>query len=235
MKQTTISLQLADQSIKYPRGIIEDVLVKVDKYIFPTDFVVLDMEQDQEVPLILGRLFLATGRALIDVQKGELTLRVNKEEIMFNIYQTMRFLEDPSTCFRVDVIEQCVVEAFQEDVPVDHLERCITTSSHAHDFNNFAICESDLPFVSEEFLHYIFALGALQQVTSLSNEVERLEPMVAKTDSVISIEEVQQTTTPELKQLPEHLRYAFLGDSYTFPGLLRHHLHPDKRKSCCVC
>ena len=102
-------------------------------------------------------------------------------------------------------------------MPADHLERCITTLSHAHDFNNFAVCESDLSFVSEELLHYVFVLGALQQVTSLSNEVERLEPMVAKMDSVISIEEVQQTTTLELKQLPEHLCYEFLGDSYTFP------------------
>ena len=91
MKQTTISLQLVDRSIKYPRGIIEDVLVKVDKFIFPTDFMVLDMEENQEVPLILGQPFLVMGRALIDVQKGELTLRVNKEEVMFNIYQAMRF------------------------------------------------------------------------------------------------------------------------------------------------
>ena len=103
----------------------------------------------------------------------------------------MRFPEDLSTCFQVDVIDQCVVEAFQEDVPADHLERCISTSFHAHDFNNSAVCESGLPFVSGEFLHYVFALGALQQVTSLSNEVERLELMVAKTDSVISIEKVQ--------------------------------------------
>ena len=109
---------------------------------------------------------------------------------MFNTYQAMRFPEDPSTCFWVDVIEQCVVEAFQEDVPADHLERCITTSSHAHDFNNSA-CESDLPFVSEEFVHYVFALGTLQQVTSLRNKVERLEPIVAQTDSVISTEKVQ--------------------------------------------
>ena len=85
-------------------------------------------------------------------------------------------------------------------MPTNHLERCITTSSHAHDFNNFAVCESDLPFVNEEFLHYVFALGALQQVISLSNEVEWLEPMVAKTDSIIFTEKVQQTTTPELKQ-----------------------------------
>ena len=85
MKQTTISLQLVDWSIKYPRGIKEDELVKVDKFVFPADFVVLDMEEDQEVPLILGRPFLATRRAFIDVQKGELTLRVNKEEVIFNI------------------------------------------------------------------------------------------------------------------------------------------------------
>ncbi|XP_073017738.1 uncharacterized protein [Primulina eburnea] len=75
VKPTTISLQLADRSIKYPRGIVEDVLVKVDKFIFPVDFVVLDMEEDREIPLILGRPFLATGKALIDVQKGELVLR----------------------------------------------------------------------------------------------------------------------------------------------------------------
>ncbi|XP_073133564.1 uncharacterized protein [Henckelia pumila] len=66
-KSTRMSLQLADRSIKYPRGIIEDVLVKVDKFIFPVDFMVLDMEEDLDMPLILGRPFLATGKALIDV------------------------------------------------------------------------------------------------------------------------------------------------------------------------
>ncbi|XP_062108233.1 uncharacterized protein LOC133819084 [Humulus lupulus] len=71
-KPTTITLQLADRSLAHPRGIIEDVLVKVDKFIFPADFIVLDMEEDANVPIILGRPFLATGQALIDVQKGEL-------------------------------------------------------------------------------------------------------------------------------------------------------------------
>nr|CAN69639.1 hypothetical protein VITISV_040272 [Vitis vinifera] len=67
VKPTTVSLQLADRSIKHPRGIIEDVLVKVDKFIFSVDFIVLEMEEDRDVPLILGRPFLATGRTLIDV------------------------------------------------------------------------------------------------------------------------------------------------------------------------
>ncbi|XP_075515743.1 uncharacterized protein LOC142550555 [Primulina tabacum] len=69
IKPTTIFLQLADRSIKYPRVVVEDVLVKVDKFIFPVDFVVLDMVEDREIPLILGRPFLATGKAMIDVEK----------------------------------------------------------------------------------------------------------------------------------------------------------------------
>ena len=72
VKPTTVSLQLADRSIKHPRGIIEDVLVKVDKFIFPADFIVLHMEEDREIPLILGRPFLATCRLLIDVHQGKL-------------------------------------------------------------------------------------------------------------------------------------------------------------------
>ncbi|KAJ8762772.1 hypothetical protein K2173_022901 [Erythroxylum novogranatense] len=67
-KPTTISLQLADRSITYPRGIIEDVLVKVEKFIFPMDFLVLDMEEDIDIPIILGRPFMATARTIIDVQ-----------------------------------------------------------------------------------------------------------------------------------------------------------------------
>ena len=68
VKETSMTLQLADRSIRRPKGVIEDTLVKIDKFNFPVDFVVLDMEEDCDVPLILGRPFLATTRALIDVQ-----------------------------------------------------------------------------------------------------------------------------------------------------------------------
>ncbi|KAI3465800.1 hypothetical protein Pfo_022463 [Paulownia fortunei] len=78
----TIGGSFFDKALCDLGAIVEDVLVKVDKFIFPADFVVLDMEEDQEIPLILGRPFLATGRALIDVQRGELTLRVNEDEVM---------------------------------------------------------------------------------------------------------------------------------------------------------
>ncbi|KAK5846023.1 hypothetical protein PVK06_002289 [Gossypium arboreum] len=88
-KPTRMSIQLADRSVKYPRRIIEDVLVKLDKFIFPVDFVVLDIDEYVEVPLILGRPFLATTRAIIDVGDGKLVLRVGDEEIIFKIYDAM--------------------------------------------------------------------------------------------------------------------------------------------------
>ncbi|XP_027337120.1 uncharacterized protein LOC113850776 [Abrus precatorius] len=78
---TSISLQLADSSITYPRGIVEDVLVKVDKFMFHADFIVLDMEEDDEVPIILGRPFLAIRRTIIDVQQGKLTLRLTARDL----------------------------------------------------------------------------------------------------------------------------------------------------------
>ena len=86
---TTITLQMADRSMAQPEGVLEDVLVKVGKFIFPVDFVVMKMEEDNQVPLLLGRPFLATGAALIDVQKGELTLRVGNEAMHFNLDKSL--------------------------------------------------------------------------------------------------------------------------------------------------
>ena len=82
---TTVTLQMADQTMEKPEGVIEDVLVKVAKFIFPVHFIILDMEEDSQVPLLLGRPFLTTGAALIDMQKGVLTLRVGEEAANFNL------------------------------------------------------------------------------------------------------------------------------------------------------
>ena len=75
-KSTTISLKPADRSYQHPQGVVENVIVKVGTFILPADFVILDMEEDDTVPIILGRPFLATGKAQINVQEGELKLRV---------------------------------------------------------------------------------------------------------------------------------------------------------------
>ncbi|XP_020237836.1 uncharacterized protein LOC109817051 [Cajanus cajan] len=80
VKPTRMTLQLAERSIKYPHGIVEDLLVKVDKFFFPVDFVVMDMEEDSEVPLILGRPFMKTAKVIIDVDDGKLKVRVHGDE-----------------------------------------------------------------------------------------------------------------------------------------------------------
>ncbi|XP_027361379.1 uncharacterized protein LOC113869313 [Abrus precatorius] len=92
VKPTSITLQLADKSFTYPYGIVEHLLVKIDKFIFRADFVILDIEVDADIPLILGRPFLATWRALIDVQKGELMLRVQDEKVTFNVLKHSNIL-----------------------------------------------------------------------------------------------------------------------------------------------
>ncbi|GJZ93778.1 DNA-directed DNA polymerase [Tanacetum coccineum] len=72
LKPTKMSIQLADRSIKYPIGVCENLLVKISKFIFPVDFVVLEIDEDELVPIILERPFLTTARAVIDVHEGKL-------------------------------------------------------------------------------------------------------------------------------------------------------------------
>ncbi|GJV43480.1 reverse transcriptase domain-containing protein [Tanacetum coccineum] len=138
---TCMTLELADRSITKPIGIAEDVYLKVGKFKFPADFVVVDFDADPRVPLILGRSFLKTGRALIDVYEGELTLRVGKEAVTFNLDQTSRYSSnyDEMTANRIDVIEMACEEYSQEvlgfsDViasgnPTPYYDPIVSTSS----------------------------------------------------------------------------------------------------------
>nr|GEV81755.1 reverse transcriptase domain-containing protein [Tanacetum cinerariifolium] len=114
---TRMTFELEDRSITHPKGVAEDVFVKVGKFHFPTDFVVVDFEADPRVPLILGRSFLRIGRALIDVYREEITLRVNDESITFNLNQTMRYSStyDDTSMNKVDVID-IACEEFVQDV-----------------------------------------------------------------------------------------------------------------------
>nr|GEU68304.1 reverse transcriptase domain-containing protein [Tanacetum cinerariifolium] len=121
-----MTLELADRSISCLVGVAEDVYVKVGTFHFLADFVVVDFNVDPRVPLILERSFLKTGRALIDVFEGELTLRVGKEAITFNLDQTSRYSANYNdmTAKRIDIIDmaceeysQEVLEAFLNDDP----------------------------------------------------------------------------------------------------------------------
>ena len=93
--------------------------MKVDKFIFLMDFIVLDMEEDKEVAIILGRPFLATGMALIDVQKGELRLRVQDEEVTFIVLNAMKHSIESESYFRMDIVEAIM---FSQKGHIDPLE-----------------------------------------------------------------------------------------------------------------
>ncbi|GKC11299.1 reverse transcriptase domain-containing protein [Tanacetum coccineum] len=91
LTQTRMTLELADRSITRPKGLAEDIFVKVGNFHFPTDFVVVDFEADPRIPLILGRSFLRTNGALIDVYEGELVLRGGNEQITFHVDGTSKY------------------------------------------------------------------------------------------------------------------------------------------------
>ncbi|XP_070662220.1 uncharacterized protein [Malus domestica] len=105
IKQTSVILQLADRSVAYPRGIIEDLIIKVDNLYLPADFVILDMDEDMQTPIILGRPFMATARTLIDVEAGTLTLRVQDQSVMFSLFEATKRPGDVHDCMRVDVLD----------------------------------------------------------------------------------------------------------------------------------
>ncbi|XP_070014908.1 uncharacterized protein [Nicotiana sylvestris] len=105
LKPTTITLKLADRSLVMLEGIIKDVLVRLRKFILPADFIVLDYEADEEVPIILGRPFLATGGAIINVRAGKLKMRVDDEEVTFNMYKALKLPKNYEDLCMITVVE----------------------------------------------------------------------------------------------------------------------------------
>ncbi|XP_070050049.1 uncharacterized protein [Nicotiana tomentosiformis] len=109
-RPTSMSLQMADRTMKKPLGIIDYVLVRVDKFILPTDFVILDCEVDYEVPIILERPFLATWKDLVDVEAGELTFRVGGEKVVFHVCKSMRQPNCNEVRLFVDFMNEVIVD-----------------------------------------------------------------------------------------------------------------------------
>ncbi|KAL5571515.1 hypothetical protein UlMin_021112 [Ulmus minor] len=192
-RPTTVSLQLADRSIAQPEGKIEDVLVKVDKFIFPVDFIILDFEADMEVPIILGRPFLAIGRALIDVRNGELTMRVQDEKVTFNVFQAMKFPNEVEECSALSLVDSLVSEKFAE---------CCSIPMQSAVLEN-----SDL---EEQAEVECFWTETKQRIQAEPLDMSSREFKLPKSS-------VEEPPTLELKPLPSHLRYAYLGEVSTLP------------------
>ncbi|KAA3464785.1 RNA-directed DNA polymerase (Reverse transcriptase), Ribonuclease H-like protein [Gossypium australe] len=196
--------RLADRSIKYPKGVIEDVLVKIDKFIFPIDFVVLDMDEDIEVPLILGRPFLTTARAVVNIGDGKLTLRIGDEEIIFQICDAMRYSkEQDDSHYFVETTDHIIQNSLQEIMHDDTMELCPTQEADEED-----------------------EIDELQTLSSRHMERESIE-ISNDSKQKPSVEEPPKL---ELKQLPKHLEYAFLGENSTLPVIISSELEPKEKE-----
>ncbi|XP_017249843.1 uncharacterized protein LOC108220551 [Daucus carota subsp. sativus] len=213
LKPTSMSLQLADRSITYPRGIIEDVLVKVDKLIFPADFVILDFEEDKKIPIILGRPFLATAQTLIDVQKGELTMKVHDQMVTFNVFNAMKLPTDEESCFNVDAFDSSMLASSKRLLQTDALEAVLTGNEELAD---------------EDEMEQLQHLSASPWKRRFDAPIESLELSELKGSHEPLKPSVVEAPKLELKPLPDHLRYAFLGESSTLPVVISANLSGEE-------
>jgi hypothetical protein len=158
LKPTSMILQLADWSVKVPRGIVEDVLVKVVKFYFPVDFIVLDTEPVQvigsEIPMILGRPFLATANALINCRSRVMKISFGSMTVELNIFHIRKQPLDYDQMNQVYLIEEILDEVIEESSIEDPLEACLAQFGEDLDLDKLmeqaeALLET-APLVSEE-------------------------------------------------------------------------------------
>ncbi|GKE40760.1 DNA-directed DNA polymerase [Tanacetum coccineum] len=209
---TRMSLELTDRSIQYPRGIIENVLIKVDKFVLSIDFVILYMPDDSRVPIILGRSFLATARAMIEVFNKKITLRVEDDEVIFNVDQSIK---KPTTkddeCYGIDDLDETINEEAQEllanEEPDSFLSRGLEKSI---DQSDLECCES---------------------TSSNEKNGANSENLIRRIDSANTSANEIDENKPELKNLPQHLEYAYLHEDKSFPIIISSELSKTEKIS----
>ncbi|GKD82769.1 reverse transcriptase domain-containing protein [Tanacetum coccineum] len=238
-KSLEIPAKLADRSITHPKGLAEDVYVKVGKFHFPTDFVVVDFEADPRVPLILGRSFLRIGRALIDVYVEEITLRVDNEAVTFNLDQTTRYSStNDKSVNRIDIID-AVCEEYASEL--------LGFSNHDSSGGN-PTPTSEL-FISEFILEEIEAYlkddsispeidhadcdpeGDIYLIEKLlNNDPFQLPLMDLKQSEVTKAKSsIEEPSELELKDLPSHLEYAYLEENNKLPVIIAKGFYDDEK------
>ncbi|XP_048228276.1 uncharacterized protein LOC125369548 [Ricinus communis] len=140
-KPTRMSIQLVDKSVKYLRSIVENVLVKVNKFLLPVYFVILDMDDESSVPLILGRHFLATSRAMIDFYDGKLKLRVGDETVTFDLNNSIRqSLDHDNVVYAINVFDDAIETQLQEVLVEDPLQVTLPRGNE-HELSNEEVLE----------------------------------------------------------------------------------------------
>ncbi|GJW82428.1 DNA-directed DNA polymerase [Tanacetum coccineum] len=234
---TRMTLELADRSITYPKGLAEDVFVKVGKFHFPTDFVVVDFEANPRVPLILGRSFLRTVRALIDVYGEEITLQVDNEATTFNLDQTTRY----SSTNDKSVNQIDIIDAVCEEYALGLLGFPNSLGGHSTPTSKPFTSE----FILEEIEAYLKDDSILPEIDHancnpeediclieklLNNDSFQLPPIDLKQSEVTEAKSsIEEPSELELKDLPSHLEYAFLEENDKLPVIIAKGLKNDEK------
>nr|GFC04104.1 hypothetical protein [Tanacetum cinerariifolium] len=218
-----------DRTISKPTGVVENVFVKVGKFYFPADFVILDFVADPRVPLILERPFLSTAHALIDVYEGEITLRHDGQSLTLTCGDTPSIsYNNLESLNKVDLIDATCEEYSQEvlgftkvvsnEVSSPYYEPIVSNSS-----------QNLTPFNARDIL----ILEAL-----LNNDPEPLSnqkdffPILHKDLKVVEPKNQSFEDEPpkvELKELPPHLEYVFLGDNGKWPVIIAKDLSSNEK------
>ncbi|XP_070009850.1 uncharacterized protein [Nicotiana sylvestris] len=175
---------------------------RVGKFMFPADFVILDCKVDEEIPIILGRTFLATGRALIDCETRELKMRLNDEEITFNVQKSMRRPSEFANCSFIDAVE-VIVKTDDELLTIkDPLAACLMNFDEVK---------------GEELAGWVMALEG----RGFWDRTLEFEPLYLKNrEAPPAKPSIEEPPKLELKPLPAHLRYEFLGPNSTLPVII---------------
>nr|GEY82386.1 reverse transcriptase domain-containing protein [Tanacetum cinerariifolium] len=257
-------LELADRIISKPTGVAENVFVKVGKFYFPADFVVLDFVADPRVPLILGRLFLSNADALIDIYEGEITLRHDDESLTLKCGDTpLISYNNFESLNKVDLIDATCEEYSQEvlefadvvsnEVSTPYYEPIISKSSqNLTSFNesdflllkevDAFIAIDDEPILPEFNATYYDPEGDILILEALLNNDP--EPPSNQKDYFPSVHKDLKVVEPknnqssddeppevELKELPPHLEYAFLGENKKWPEIIAKDLSVNEKTS----
>nr|GFA86027.1 reverse transcriptase domain-containing protein [Tanacetum cinerariifolium] len=225
LNDTKMVLELADRTISKPTGVAENVFVKVGKFYFPIDFVILDFVADPRVPLILGRPFLSTEHALIDVYED-----ATCEEFSQAV---LGFTDDVSTEVSSPIYEPIVLNSSQNLTPFDASNFLLLEEADAF------IAIDDEPISSNIDATYYDPEGDILILEALlNNDPEPLSnqkdffPTLHKDLKVIEPKNPPEEDKPpkvELKKLSPHLEYAFLGDNEEWPVIIAKDLSPNEK------
>nr|GEY48863.1 reverse transcriptase domain-containing protein [Tanacetum cinerariifolium] len=253
---TQMILELVDRSTTRPVSIAEDIFVKVGKFHFPTDFVVVDYLVDPCIPLILRRPFLRTGRALIDVYGEELTLRVDDEAITFKVDKTSKYsYNDAESINRIDVIDVACEEYVQEVLgffnnsksgsPIPTSDPIISSSSPSftpfegsdfiqEEIETFLRTPDELSNLDDD---YYDTEGDILYLEKLLNEdpSPNLPPVKTKdlkqVDATMTKPLIEEPPELELKELSSHLEYAFLEGTDKLPVITSKELKDEEKSA----